>query len=87
MCIRDSWDTLRPITDQEAKATAILSLPITEASAKVRSGGPVDDEEDYALPIWAGVIPVSTQIGEPVPDERNLPDVEEPAHVRGFRIG
>ena len=81
------WDTLRPITDQEAKATAILSLPITEASAKVRSGGPVDDEEDYALPIWAGVIPVSTQIGEPVPDERNLPDVEEPAHVRGFRIG
>ncbi len=81
------WDTLRPITDQEAKATAILSLPITEASAKVRSGGPVDDEEDYALPIWAGVIPVSMQIGEPVPDERNLPDVEEPAHVRGFRIG
>ena len=81
------WDTLRPITDQEAKATAILSLPITEASAKVRSGGPVDDEEDYALPIWAGVIPVSMQIGEPVPDERNLPDVAEPAHVRGFRIG
>lgn len=81
------WDTLRPITDQEAKATAILSLPITEASAKVRSGGPVDDEEDYALPIWAGVIPVSMQIGAPVPDERNLPDVEEPAHVRGFRIG
>ena len=81
------WDTLRPITDQEAKATAILSLPITEASAKVRSGGPVDHEEDYALPIWAGVIPVSMQIGEPVPDERNLPDVEEPAHVRGFRIG
>lgn len=81
------WDTLRPITDQEAKATAILSLPITEASAKVRSGGPVDDEEDYALPIWAGVIPVSMHIGEPVPDGRNLPDVEEPAHVRGFRIG
>ena len=81
------WDTLRPITDQEAKATAILSLAITEASAKVRSGGPVDDEEDYALPIWAGVIPVSMQIGAPVPDERNLPDVEEPAHVRGFRIG
>lgn len=81
------WDTLRPISDQEAKATAILSLPITEASAKVRSGGPVDDEEDYALPIWAGVIPVSMHIGEPVPDGRNLPDVEEPAHVRGFRIG
>lgn len=81
------WDMLRPITEQEAKATAILSLPITEASAKVRSGGPVDDEEDYALPIWAGVIPVSMQIGEPIADERNLPEIEEPAHVRGFRIG
>jgi nitroimidazol reductase NimA-like FMN-containing flavoprotein (pyridoxamine 5'-phosphate oxidase superfamily) len=81
------WDTLRPVTAQEAKATAILSLPITEASAKVRTGGPVDDEEDYALPIWAGVIPISMQVGAPVPDERNLPDVEEPAHVRGFKIG
>ncbi len=81
------WDTLRPVTAQEAKATAILSLPITEASAKVRTGGPVDDEEDYALPIWAGVIPISMQVGAPVPDERNLPEVEEPAHVRGFKIG
>ncbi len=81
------WDTLRPVSAQEAKATAILSLPITEASAKVRTGGPVDDEEDYALPIWAGVIPISMQVGAPVPDERNLPEVEEPAHVRGFKIG
>ena len=81
------WDTLRPVTAQEAKATAILSLPITEASAKVRTGGPVDDEEDYALPIWAGVIPISMQVGAAVPDERNLPEVDEPAHVRGFKIG
>lgn len=81
------WDTLRPVTAQEAKATAILSLPITEASAKVRTGGPVDDEEDYALPIWAGVIPISMQVGAPVPDERNLPEVDEPAHVRRFKIG
>jgi hypothetical protein len=81
------WDTLRPISVQEAKATAILSLPISEASAKLRAGGPVDDEEDYALPIWAGVIPISMTVGQPVPDERNLPGVEEPAHVRGFQIG
>ena len=81
------WDTLRPVTAQEAKATAILSLPITEASAKVRTGGPVDDEEDYALPIWAGVIPISMRVGAPVPDERNLPEVDEPAHVRRFKIG
>ena len=81
------WDMLRPVTEQEAKATAILSLPIEEASAKVRQGGPVDDDEDYALAIWAGVIPISINVGEPIPDERNLPGVEEPAHVRGFRIG
>ncbi len=81
------WDMLRPVTEQEAKATAILSLPIEEASAKVRQGGPVDDDEDYALAIWAGVIPISINVGEAIPDERNLPGVEEPAHVRGFRIG
>lgn len=81
------WDMLRPVTEQEAKATAILSLPIEEASAKVRQGGPVDDDEDYALAIWAGVIPISINVGEPIPDERNLPGVEEPAHVRGFKIG
>ena len=81
------WDMLRPVSAQEAKATSILSLPISEASAKVRSGGPVDDEEDYALPIWAGVIPISMTVGAPVPDERNLPGVDMPAHVGGFRIG
>ncbi len=81
------WEMLRPVNEQEEKATTILSLPIDEASAKIRSGGPVDDEEDYDLPIWAGVIPVSYQIGEPIPDSRNLPSVDQPAHVRDFKIG
>lgn len=80
-------ETLRPHTKQEIKATTVLSLPISEASAKVRTGGPVDDEEDYALPIWAGVIPVSQVVGDLIPDERNLPGIEAPAHITDFRIG
>ena len=81
------WDTLRPINEQEAKATTILSLPIDEGSSKIRTGGAVDDEEDYELPIWAGVIPVSYSIGEVVPDERNLPGVAMPDHVKALKIG
>ncbi|UYV37009.1 pyridoxamine 5'-phosphate oxidase family protein [Rhodobacteraceae bacterium D3-12] len=77
---------LRPNTAQEVKATTVLGLKIDEASAKVRSGGPVDDEEDYALPIWAGVIPVETRVLPPVPDERNLDGVEMPAHIRNFGV-
>ena len=81
------WDTLRPINEQEAKATTILSLPIDEGSSKIRMGGAVDDEEDYELPIWAGVIPVSYSIGEVIPDERNLPGVDMPDHVKSLKIG
>ena len=57
----------RPPTDEELRSTLVLRLPVTEGSAKVREGGPIDDEEDLALPHWAGVIPVTTVLGEPVP--------------------
>ncbi len=57
-------EEMRPITAQEIKATKVIFMEIEEASAKVRSGPPGDDEEDYALPIWAGVIPFTTVIGE-----------------------
>lgn len=77
-------EMLRPMTDQEAKATTVLSMPIDEASAKIRDGGVHDDEEDYALPIWAGVIPVRHRVGEPIPDPRNLTGVETPEHVKSF---
>jgi len=69
------WEEVRPPTDQELKATRVLTLPITEASAKVRTGPPLDDEEDYALPVWAGVVPVETTWGEPVPDARLAPGI------------
>lgn len=80
-------DILRPNTAQEEKATAILGMPIDEASAKIRTGGPVDDEEDYALPIWAGEVPVSISVGAPVADPRNLPGLEPPTHVKEVKLG
>lgn len=81
------WDMLRPMNAQELKATTVLSLPLNEASAKIRTGPPKDDEEDYTLPIWAGVVPVTMQIGAPVSDARNLAGVLPPEHVRALRLG
>ncbi len=81
------WDSLRKMTAQELKATTVLSLKLEEASAKVRSGPPGDDEEDYALPIWAGVIPVKMQVLPPVDDPRLLPGLTPPAHITDFKIG
>ena len=72
---------------QELKATTVLSLPLSEASAKIRTGPPKDDDEDYLLPIWAGVVPVTMQIGAPVHDTRNLAGVLPPEHVRALRLG
>jgi nitroimidazol reductase NimA-like FMN-containing flavoprotein (pyridoxamine 5'-phosphate oxidase superfamily) len=64
------WDEVRGPTAKELKAIQVLALPLSEASAKLRAGPPVDDEEDYALDTWAGVIPLSTVAGQPTPDER-----------------
>ena len=81
------WEQLRPVTEQELGATAILSLPLTEASAKLRAGPPEDNEDDYALPVWAGVLPIHFAVGKPEPDPRNLPEVEIPASLAAFAIG
>ncbi len=81
------WDMLREMNAKEMKATTVLSMPITEASAKIRPGMPVDDDEDYALPIWAGVIPVKLQVLPPEDDPRNLPGVTAPDHARNYTIG
>lgn len=64
------WQQLRPPTAQELKATTVLHMPLSEASAKVRSGPPADDEADYALPVWAGVLPLRLVAGTPMPDAR-----------------
>lgn len=62
----------RPPTDEELRATLVVRLPITEGSAKVRTGPPIDDAEDLALPVWGGVIPLTTAAGDPVPDAHNV---------------
>jgi uncharacterized protein len=73
----------RPPNEKEMRATLVLALPITEASAKIRMGGPVDDEEDYALPVWAGVLPLTLTPGVPVPDAGVVGEV--PAHLLEYR--
>ena len=80
------WDEVRPPTAQELKGTRVLALPLDEASAKVRTGPPVDDEQDYELDVWAGVIPLSLQSGAPAPDPRLDPGIEPSATVRGWGI-
>lgn len=79
------WDGVRQPTPQEMKATTVLSFSIIEASAKVRTGPPKDDEEDYALPTWAGVLPLSLTPNAPIADERNLPEVELPDYIHDYK--
>ncbi len=81
------WAQLRPVTDQEIKATTVLSMPIDEVSAKVRAAPPADDEEDYALPVWAGVVPFVTMVGTPQACPRLNPDSKLPDHVARYRYG
>ncbi|MFI4993650.1 MAG: pyridoxamine 5'-phosphate oxidase family protein [Solirubrobacterales bacterium] len=79
------WREVRAPTDNELMATAVLAIPIEEASAKVRTGGPADDEEDYALGGWAGVIPLSTRAGTPTPDPLLRAGIELPSYVSAYR--
>jgi nitroimidazol reductase NimA-like FMN-containing flavoprotein (pyridoxamine 5'-phosphate oxidase superfamily) len=76
------WDEVRGPNELEMKQTVVLALPLEEVAAKVRVGPPADDEEDYVLPIWAGIVPIHTQLGEPVADGRVLPDVKTVERAR-----
>lgn len=78
------WVEVRAPNEQELKATLVLALPLVEVSAKVRAGPPVDDEADYQLPVWAGVIPLRLQASPPVSDPRLRRDMEPPAHARNY---
>ncbi|HYL57393.1 MAG TPA: pyridoxamine 5'-phosphate oxidase family protein [Candidatus Acidoferrales bacterium] len=80
------WDYIRQPNDKELAATSVLSIPIDEASAKLRSGGPIDDEADYALPIWAGEIPLATSTLAPVVDARVDRSIPAPAHIAEYRL-
>jgi hypothetical protein len=77
-------DEVRGGDRRELAATAVLAVPIEQVSAKVRTGPPKDDEEDYALPVWAGVLPLALVPGDPVPDARLDPAVPVPSYVAGW---
>jgi nitroimidazol reductase NimA-like FMN-containing flavoprotein (pyridoxamine 5'-phosphate oxidase superfamily) len=76
------WATIRQPNEIELKQTLVAAVPITEASAKVRTGPPKDDEEDLALPIWAGVLPLRIDAGTPVPDPALAATVDLPGHLK-----
>jgi len=82
--IPDRWDDARQPNERELKATSVLRVPIEEFSAKVRTGPPIDDEEDYAFPTWAGVIPLEMTVGKSIDDPRLEPGREAPEYVRGY---
>jgi len=82
--MRGRWKDIRPPNDLEMKATTVLSLPLAEVSAKVRTGPPKDDAEDYALPIWAGVLPLPIVPGTPIPDPKLNAGLEPPENVRKY---
>lgn len=77
----EELERLRPLRKQELKAITVLGLQLDEVSAKIRSGPPVDDEDDYALPVWAGVLPVNGVIGTPVDDGRLAKGARLPRHL------
>ena len=76
---------LRPSTEAEVAQTAVIEMALDEVSAKVRSGGPNDDPEDLDSPIWAGVVPLSLEAGEPVPAEDLADGIEIPDYLRPYR--
>jgi len=80
-------NTLRPISPQEFKATTVIRMKIEDASAKVRAKNVADDEEDYATPLWAGVIPVAQVIGAEEPCPRLMPGVARPENLSAYREG
>ena len=82
--IRGRWDDVREPTEQELKATTVLVLPLEEVSAKVRTGPPIDDEADYELPVWAGVIPLQVVAGEAIPDPRLPSEISAPEYVLNY---
>ena len=82
--MRGRWEESRQPNEKELRATLVLSLPLTEASAKIRTGPPIDDEEDYELPVWAGELPLHLATGEAVQDPQLKSGIELPEYIRDY---
>jgi uncharacterized protein len=82
--IAGRWEEVRGPSQTELKATTVLEFSIEEASSKVRSGPPLDDESDYGLPVWAGVVPLEIKSRPPIPDEKLINGVALPDYVRRY---
>jgi nitroimidazol reductase NimA-like FMN-containing flavoprotein (pyridoxamine 5'-phosphate oxidase superfamily) len=82
--VPDRWSEIRPPTKNELKGTTVLSLPLTEASAKIRTGNPVDDEEDYNLDVWAGVLPLNLTTSAPIDDDRLKDGISVPPNIVNY---
>lgn len=82
--IPNRWTEIRPPNVNELKGTTVLTLPLTEASAKIRTGNPVDDDEDYELDVWAGVLPVELTFGKPIDDDRLKDGIETPPSITNY---
>lgn len=82
--MKGRWNDVRRPAEQELKATTVLALPLEEVSAKVRTGGPLDDEADYALPVWAGVLPLVTVAKAPEPDPQRKNDPPVPDYLKNY---
>src|SRR6266852_2787115 len=78
--VPDRWDEVRAPNESELQKTTVLALPLAEASAKIRTGPPLDDEEDYKLEVWAGVIPLRLRAGDPISDPRLPSGIETPEY-------
>ena len=81
------WDDARMPNAVELKATAVVAVTIESASAKIRTGPPKDDEEDYALAVWAGVLPLHQSVGEPLPDPAARTEIRVPDYIVNYRQG
>lgn len=83
--VPDRWAEVRPPNSSELAGTLVLSLPLEEASAKIRTGPPKDDAADYALPVWAGELPLRVVAQPPIPDPHLASEIAVPAHVQHYR--
>jgi nitroimidazol reductase NimA-like FMN-containing flavoprotein (pyridoxamine 5'-phosphate oxidase superfamily) len=82
--IRGRWEEIRHPSPDELRRTLVLAIPIEEASAKIRTGPPLDDDEDYALPVWAGVLPLKITPSDPIADPRLAPETAAPPYAARY---